>query len=94
MTANGLLRAVSEEGNLTFACVEGKFAAPAPFCHVRYGFLYGCFSDVFVGVAAEERNIGGKHGHLHVFGYDSPKAVDVQQEEEWRRDGSLRESLA
>ncbi len=33
------------------------FAAPAPFCHVGYGFLYGCFSDFFVGVAAEERNI-------------------------------------
>ncbi len=50
----GILRVVSEEGDLTFACVEGKFAAPAIFCHVRNGFLYGCFSDFFIGVAAEE----------------------------------------
>ncbi len=90
----GLLRVDSVEGNLTFVCVEGKFATPAPFCHVRYGFLYGCLRDFFIGVAAEERNIVGKHGHLHVFGYDSSKVVDVQQEEEWRQGGSLRESLA
>ncbi len=45
-------------------------------------------------MAAEERNIVGKHGHLHVFGYDSPKVVDVQQEEERQQDRSLRESLA
>ncbi len=80
--------------NLAFACVDGKFAAPAPFCHVRYDFLYDCFSDFFFGVAAEEGNVVGKHGHLHVFGYDSPKVVGVQQEEEWLQDGSLRESLA
>ncbi len=62
------LRVVSEEGNLTFACVEGKLAAPAPFCRcVRYGFLYDCFSDFFIGVLAEERNIDGKHGHLQVL---------------------------
>ncbi len=34
--------------------VEGTFAALAPFCHVLYGFLFGCFSDHFIGVAAEE----------------------------------------
>ncbi len=88
----GLPRVVSEEGNLTFARVEGKFTAPAPFCHDRCGFLYGCFSDFFVGAATEERNIVGKHGHLHVFGYGSPKIVDVQLEEERRQGGSLRKS--
>ncbi len=61
---------------------RGKLAAPAPFCHVRYSFLNGCFSDFFIGVAAEVRNIVGKHGHHHVFGYDPPKVVGVQQEEE------------
>ncbi len=38
------------------------------------------FSDFFIGVTAEERNTVGKHGHLYVFGYDSPKVVDVKQE--------------
>ncbi len=44
-------------------------------------------------MADEERNIVGKHGHLHVFGYVSPKVVDVQQEEEPQQDGTLRDSV-
>ncbi len=72
----------------------GKLRVPAPFWHVRFDFLYGCFSDSFIGVAAEERSIVGKHDHLHVFGYDSPKVVDVQPKEEQRQEGPLRVSLA
>ncbi len=53
-----------------------------------------CLSDFFIGVTAEEGNTVGKHGHLYVFGYDSPKDVDVQQEEERREDGPFRKSLA
>ncbi len=83
-----------KKSGLPFTCVEGKFAVPAPFCHVRYGFLYGCFSDFFIGMAAEERNIVGKHGHLYAFRYDSPKVVYVQQEEERRQGAPFRESLA
>ncbi len=51
MLPTGLLRAVSEEYNLALACVKGKLVALTPHCHVRYGFLYGCF---FVGVTAED----------------------------------------
>ncbi len=68
--------------------------APAPLDHVRNGVLHGCFSDFFIGVAAQESDIVGKYGHLHIFGYDSPKVVNEQQEEEPRQHGSLRESLA
>ncbi len=32
--------------------------------------------------------------HLHVFGYDPPKVVDVQQKEERRQGEPLREPLA
>ncbi len=51
-----------------------SFAAPAPFCHFRYGFLYGCFSDFFIGVAAEERNIVGKH-LLLLFGQSAKSSL-------------------
>ncbi len=65
------------------ATVEGKLAASVPFCHVLNG-MSKYVERVFIGVVAEERNIVGKHGHLHVFGFDLPKVIDVQQEEEPR----------